>query len=703
MVLSLISVFSPSINAIESKSSNYVIEGDVVYIDDDRAYIAVCPHTSSGGWVYLNFTSKKYEGEIDLVFGFDSSVSKPERIDLYKPRNISRLRKYVLPERYFLNTTYYKYNFTFSSQNTTFLIDGTFWLWTKINRDADFKETVLEDWILVYSHDYEVVRKDSKTAFWHAYEYSTWLSITDRLDWKKRFFDFRGMDTWFLTKNLNIKKNRQYHCRIWLNVIPSIQGEKMKYWVAFKPSDETLYEARYNGRLYYLDPWWNSNWGYARKITINSSDIDSDLTNFPVLVYLNSSRIDWTKVQDDLDDLRFVWNDNSTVLKYEIEDYSANDDAWIWVKVDASSISDTEFFMYYGNPGATSGEDAENVWDSNFIMVQHLKDETASTILDSTQYDNDGSKKGANEPQGVSIGMIDDAQEFDGANDYIYISDNPFDFDRTDPFTVEAWINTSVSGRYLLGKVLAASPYTGYAFLMGVNKILMRLVNTWATNVISVYVTVTLEDGNWHHVAASHDGTSLASGVKIYIDGQPGTVVTEYDTLTQPILNDLNFDIGRFAGGGYFSGIEDELRVSNNTRSSAWVKATYESGRDDLLTFGPEQFIPPQRYLLVYFESGLTVYVNGTQRPNATEVSFVLNEVANFTTVVSDPSYEWLRHEEGATRTLENPFFITMGENRTAWSISVYDRRVTPILPWGAYALAIVAIVIAIALAERPR
>ena len=31
--------------------------------------------------------------------------------------------------------------------------------------------------------------------------------------------------------------------------------------------------------------------------------IDADLTDFPVLVYLNSSRIDWTHVQDDLDDL----------------------------------------------------------------------------------------------------------------------------------------------------------------------------------------------------------------------------------------------------------------------------------------------------------------------------------------------------------------------------------------------------------------
>jgi hypothetical protein len=37
------------------------------------------------------------------------------------------------------------------------------------------------------------------------------------------------------------------------------------------------------------------------------------------------------------------------------------------------------------------------------------------------------------------------------------------------------------------------------------------------------------------------------------------------------------------------TGVIDEIRASNITRSAAWVKASYESGRDDLLDFGSEE------------------------------------------------------------------------------------------------------------------
>lgn len=40
--------------------------------------------------------------------------------------------------------------------------------------------------------------------------------------------------------------------------------------------------------------------------------------------------------------------------------------------------------------------------------------------------------------------------------------------------------------------------------------------------------------------------------------------------------------------GGYLGGIVDEIRVSNSTRSTAWIEASFESGRDELLAFGGE-------------------------------------------------------------------------------------------------------------------
>ena len=39
------------------------------------------------------------------------------------------------------------------------------------------------------------------------------------------------------------------------------------------------------------------------------------------------------------------------------------------------------------------------MWEDSAVMVQHMTDNPDNAhIMDSTQYDNDGTKKGANEP-----------------------------------------------------------------------------------------------------------------------------------------------------------------------------------------------------------------------------------------------------------------------------------------------------------------
>jgi ABC-type antimicrobial peptide transport system permease subunit len=67
-----------------------------------------------------------------------------------------------------------------------------------------------------------------------------------------------------------------------------------------------------------------NNWGYRKKITFNNlaSYLGTDsenLINFPVLIKLNNTNIDYTKVQDAGQDLRFTDSDGVTALKYEIE------------------------------------------------------------------------------------------------------------------------------------------------------------------------------------------------------------------------------------------------------------------------------------------------------------------------------------------------------------------------------------------------
>ena len=44
--------------------------------------------------------------------------------------------------------------------------------------------------------------------------------------------------------------------------------------------------------------WWNTSWGKCRNITINSSKVDDDLTNFPLYIKLDNSTGNFTAQTD---------------------------------------------------------------------------------------------------------------------------------------------------------------------------------------------------------------------------------------------------------------------------------------------------------------------------------------------------------------------------------------------------------------------
>ena len=82
--------------------------------------------------------------------------------------------------------------------------------------------------------------------------------------------------------------------------------------------------------------------------------------------------------------------------------------------------------------------------------------------------------------------------------------------------------------------------------------------------------------------------TYNGSNAKIYLDGQEkNSVPLSGDLKTE--TDDLN--IGQYQGGGIYrwDGIIDEVRISDTARSGAWIKASYHSGNDSLLTYGGEE------------------------------------------------------------------------------------------------------------------
>lgn len=189
------------------------------------------------------------------------------------------------------------------------------------------------------------------------------------------------------------------------------------------------------------DPgWYDANWAYRKIITTDHTKVpNTDQTDFPVLI--NRTDADFTKARTDGYDFVFSQSDGTTELKYEREKWDDGTGELIaWVKVPSlSSTVDTDIYIYYGNAAqGTDKADPENVWDTNYKLVQHLKDITTSTTAttDSTTNANNGTKKAADEPAEAD-GKIGKGQDF--SDDYITVSDS-VELRGMSALTIKAWI-----------------------------------------------------------------------------------------------------------------------------------------------------------------------------------------------------------------------------------------------------------------------
>jgi len=197
--------------------------------------------------------------------------------------------------------------------------------------------------------------------------------------------------------------------------------------------------------------WYDGAWGYRIKITIDSSNVTSDLNNFPYLISIPSNAGLAANARADGYDLVFTEDDEVTKLDHEVEKYvTGTGELVAWVRIPfLSSTVDTDIYLYYGNPSATDQSNAAGVWDANYAGVWHLS-ETTGNHADSTSNPVDAVPEG-DVDQNVT-GKIAGADGFyDGSptdDDNLKINDpGPGSkFDIISQLTLEAWIWTNNDG-----------------------------------------------------------------------------------------------------------------------------------------------------------------------------------------------------------------------------------------------------------------
>jgi hypothetical protein len=132
-----------------------------------------------------------------------------------------------------------------------------------------------------------------------------------------------------------------------------------------------------------------------------------------------------------------------------------------------------------------------------------------------------------------------------------------------DKFTLSAWIKPHGSRPgTILSRMVDQPEAEGYSVVLDQGKIQVNLVKRWLDDAIRVETPAVVPAEKWTHVAVTYDGSRVAAGVKVYVDGKLAPIKVLLDELNQTFQTKEPLRIG--AGGGpasRFVGAIDEPRV----------------------------------------------------------------------------------------------------------------------------------------------
>lgn len=361
---------------------------------------------------------------------------------------------------------------------------------------------------------------------------------------------------------------------------------------------------------------WLGNWKHRVEITVDSTNIDSTLTHFPIPIIINDSS------GQDSDDLTAIFSeclsnyqkiavtedDGITQLYVEVElwryEYQV---AVLWVSrsdFSLSSSSDTTLYLYYDGTQENNtsyvnitGSRTE-VWDSNFIGVWHFP-WLGSELNDATSNGLDLTDAASATGGGGKIGY---GQEFDGSDDYYYVADTPA-LNINGAFSISAWYRPddfSTRGIILTkGKTHTDDSTAGTPYSLEITDggVIHPEIGEEGGKNESYNGNGILTTEEWNYVGTRWDGSDdQADNLDTWLGNSldDSYTVTTIQVPTPGLeVNSEPLSIGYDQARGDYpaDGYIDEVRLSDIYRPDAWMKAEYYSGNDDFLSYGEEETI----------------------------------------------------------------------------------------------------------------
>ena len=266
-------------------------------------------------------------------------------------------------------------------------------------------------------------------------------------------------------------------------------------------------------------------------------------------------------------------------LNFDVQDIHP---ATVWLYGDTLSSADKLMKIYTVPAGGSvlsyeMGELPFDVEPNTTVALWHFDDNAGTTLTDESASGNDGVLEGS--PLWTSSGKFGNALELDGTDDYITVPDHPsLDIDSASgEFSFEAWIYPHQSSgmyRTILSK-RSDVEHTNYQIgLNQSNGNLYFFSGHWP----EIYVSdIHPSINQWSYIAVTLDATEGL--IRFYYNGE------KMDSIPDALFGQANnapLEIGALEGGNQpFSGILDEIRLSNRILSDIEIRNRYQLREGD--------------------------------------------------------------------------------------------------------------------------
>jgi hypothetical protein len=342
----------------------------------------------------------------------------------------------------------------------------------------------------------------------------------------------------------------------------------------------------------------NIDWQHKAQITIESTYIDENLTNW-TLVFDQSFSAALTQDNGPLDadgtrpskasgeDIRFTSDaEGSNELAFDIRDWTTNNNpssatCEVAVKIPVVSKDDpTTIYMWWGNAVATPYAAGDpfgqyNAYDNNTIAC--WTDGGGTSQRKSASYTSTGS---GGVTQGGVTGKIGKATHYDGSDDHYALSGNPIGSKRA--YTIEFLANSPYPsldvGEVIYQEVPSSHSDPTIASLFNYNvggtlSTFQAVIDDAVSGILEI-VDGTPSASTWYHWACTFDGSDDAELFRNAVSKASNT------QSIGALSNTDKSTIGAKYTGSYdehYDGLLDELRISSIVRSDAWLKANYHN------------------------------------------------------------------------------------------------------------------------------